>query len=110
MSLIFVPKIPERFKQKVVVKRIVAKPDQPMVVKPDQPKRKQRKWDKKELELIVNLRALNVSFVDIGAKLRRRPESCAMKVHVNELSFKIKERRATLLSIEMEKYNDTETN
>lgn len=102
MSLIFVPKIPERFKQEVVVRKRVAKPNQT--------KRKRRKWDKKELELLVNLRALNVSFVDIGAKLRRRPETCAMKVHANELSFKIKERRAALLSIEMEKYNDTETN
>ena len=92
---------------------IVFKPNVKAYFEPVKLKRKPRKsnkWHKKELELLVNLRALNVSFVDIGFELGRRPTTCTAKVHANELNFQIKEKRAALLHTMLEKYNDTETN
>ena len=76
-NLGFKPKIPESFSTAV---------------------RNQESWIDSDLDLLMELRALSVSFVDCGKILKRRPASCTMAVSTNKLYEAISKKRKQLIN------------
>ena len=76
-NLGFKPKIPESFSTAV---------------------RNQESWIDSDLGLLMELRAISVSFVDCGKILKRRPASCTMAVSTNKLYEAISKKRKQLIN------------
>lgn len=76
-NLGFKPKIPESFSTAV---------------------RHQESWTDSDLDMLMELRALSVSFVDCGKILKRRPASCTMAVSTNKLYEAISKKRKQLIN------------
>ena len=76
-NLGFKPKIPESFSTAV---------------------RHQESWTDSDLDMLMELHALSVSFVDCGKILKRRPASCTMAVSTNKLYEAISKKRKQLIN------------
>jgi len=98
MSLVFIPKIKDKYKQRTPEGKIKVL------------SRKAKEWTKKDIEMLVNLRALNVPYTEVGAILRRKAETCSMKIHMNYLYGDVTAKRNEILDKLIGEYNDTETN
>ena len=98
MSLVFKPKIPFSFSMK------------PQENKEQKEKRIRNTWTEEEIDVLINLRALGVTFRDVGFALGRRSQTAAAKVHGAMLYGEIRDRRKKLIDDVLENYNDRKTN
>jgi len=109
VSIIFKPKIPERFQGEVQKKKVVIKPPEPPkkvirnswisdTVAVKVKKRKSPDWTPRDLNLLVDLRAMNVPIYDCSRILRRAESSVRACIHVYDLYAGIKHQK--LVNIE----------
>jgi hypothetical protein len=89
MSLIFVPKIPEWIKNP-------PPPTKSMIAKA--PKTNRKPFGPVEINNIVFLRAINMSYNDMSKRLRRSPSTLAWVVHEKGLSYAIEDMREWLVA------------
>ena len=74
MSIVFIPKIADSFESlKPTVVAVKPKPD--------------TSWTERELTLLVNLKAIGMSYRDIGRKLNRSQDSCSLTMIRNDLKW-----------------------
>ena len=82
MSLVFTPKIPKTLRQ---------------VAPLDKSKREniieRNPWSEKEIDLLINLRAIGVSYRDCGRILHRSQSTCSSMVANSNLYWRINEKR-----------------
>ena len=83
MSLVFKPKIPDYFKGPVGVEKIKHRAINP--------------FSKGEVELLVKLRALNMSYKECGAILKRCEGNCSHTVFRLKLYSEIDRKRQILI-------------
>jgi hypothetical protein len=102
MSLIFKPNISDTFEH--------IKPDVPImkaappVIVPEAMKlvfsidgRNQSIWNSYELKLLVNMRALRLTYRECGSHLNRSTNSCGSAVHTHDLYAAIKSKQKKLI-------------
>ena len=88
MSIVFIPKIAANFEAlKPTV--VAAKP------KPD------TAWTERDLTLLVNLKAIGMSYRDIGKKLHRSQDSCSLTMVRNNLTGVYKDIHSQLVEAVM---------
>lgn len=103
MSLIFKPNISDTFEH--------IKPDVPImkavlpVIVPEVMKlvfsidgRNQSMWNSYELKLLVNMRALKLTYRECGGQLNRSTISCGSAVHTHNLYDAIKDKRKEIIN------------
>ena len=98
MSLVFKPKIPLSYSMP------------PQENKKQRANRIRNTWTDEEIDVLINLRALGVTFRDVGYALGRRSQTAAAKVHGAMLYGEIRDRRKKLIDDILENYNDRKTN
>lgn len=108
MSIVFIPKIPERFQGEVQKKRVIVKPMAPIrpirnswisdTVAVKVKARKSPQWSPRDLNLLVDLRAMNVPIYDCSRILRRAEASVRACIHAYDLYSGIKQQK--LINIE----------
>jgi len=85
MSIVFVPKIADSFSSlKPTVVEVKPKPD--------------TSWTEKELTLLVNLKAIGMSYKNIGKKLNRSQDSCSLTMIRNDLKWVYKDIRKQMIN------------
>ena len=103
MSIVFKPKIPERFKGEVQKKRVVIKPVVPLrliknswisdEVAVKSKSRKSPQWSPRDINLLVDLRAMQVPIYDCSRILRRSEASTRACIHAYDLYSGIKRQK-----------------
>tara|TARA_R110000803_G_scaffold177463_1_gene239849 strand:+ start:530 stop:859 length:330 start_codon:yes stop_codon:yes gene_type:complete len=103
MSLIFKPTIADTFEHiKPFVPIMKAVP--PPVIVPEVMKlvfsidgRNQSMWNSYELQLLVNMRALRLTYRECGGHLNRSTNSCGSAVHTHDLYAAIESKQKKLI-------------
>ena len=93
MSLVFIPVIPLRLREaKTTVPNFIEE-----YVAPSRAVREYNSWSHKDLTTMVYLKALGVSYREIGKVIHRSQSSCALALSRNDLKGMYKGIRAELL-------------
>ena len=90
MSIVFIPKIAFSF-DTLKPTIVTAKP------KSEAALREYNSWTDKDLTLLVNLKAIGMSYRHIGKKLHRSQDSCSLAMSRNELKWVYKDIRRQLV-------------
>tara|TARA_R110000796_G_scaffold142745_2_gene259288 strand:- start:83 stop:373 length:291 start_codon:yes stop_codon:yes gene_type:complete len=91
MSIVFIPKIAEKFEPSYNFGSGRLAPKVKVVP------REQLLWPDSDLHILIELRALRVSFVECGKVLKRSANSCTMAVATNNLYEAINKKRNKLI-------------
>ena len=88
MSLIFKPRI---------AKFLAAKAKAKAKAKASNPHQEQYTWEEREIEFLIELRALKVSFLQCDKMLKRKQGSCSNCIQSRNLYEKINSKRQALI-------------
>lgn len=88
MSLTFVPKIPAHLRQ-------IAPMDK--VKQPRLPVLERKPWSDDDVETLIRLRAIGISYKDCGAILTRSPSTCVTAIAYGDLYARVSTARKKLI-------------
>jgi hypothetical protein len=101
MSIVFVPKIAFSF-DALRTTDVTRKPTSPKAL------RQYNSWTDRDLTLLVNLKAIGMSYRNIAKTLHKSQDSCSVAMSRNELQSTYKDIQAKMVT-EIMGYSDTVT-
>ena len=103
MSIVFIPRIAEKFESSYNFGSGKLSPKVKVVP------REQLLWPDSDLDILIELRVLRVSFVECGKVLKRSANSCTMAVATNNLYEAINKKRKKVIAEVLENAKFTKT-